>query len=449
MAVTWVAGTHFSQTTGTSIAVNAPAGLADGDALFAAVQARSAVTPPSGWTLTEATADFTDGTVTQKLSVYEKDATVSGDSSASFTWSQASSHPIAVAYAAARGMVSISSAATKVDSDVSGFMRIAPTNIPGTATGQLMLLFVSITEGDPFGAVTGEPSPPASFTLFTQEGDLGTPVADMRMAGARRAVNSGQGVSGYFYLDTDYAGSDPFGVGAVTLLLTELPPEPEILISVAGPLGAPALLARIPPAITVSVSGPLGSPALLAWHDLSSAINADGVARYYMDLITPDGDVRVPISSWQATLQTDSAQYVQCVVPACTDLVDDLTAATEFRLSRLLTLTTGETLEYQIAQAPLDTVQYARGSTNYTATLSGYIDEAAALTWPAGTERVLQGVQTIFTYSTGLRVRCSIDWLLQPGQSAQVEETVFTVNYINYIVSGTEAYMDVGERLEV
>jgi hypothetical protein len=268
------------------------------------------------------------------------------------------------------------------------------------------------------------------------------------MAGAYRSVNTGQGVSGYYYLDTDYSGSGSFGVGAITLLLTEIPPDAEVLISVSGPLGAPALLASAPPAALISVSGPLGAPALLGFSDISDAINADGVARYYMDLITPDGDVRVPISSWQATLQVDSAQYVQCVVPACNDWVDDITAATEFRLSRLLTLNSGETLEYQIAQAPLDTVQYARGHTNYTATLSGYIDAAPVLTWPAGTERVLSGVQAIFTYSAGLRVRCSIDWLLQPGQSAQVDETVFTASYINYIVSGSEAYMDVGERVE-
>lgn len=444
MAVTWVAGTNFSQTTGTSIAVNAPAGLADGDTLLAGVAARSTIIPPSGWTLVAQTSYFTDGTSTQRLAVYKKDATVSGDASASFTWSQSSSDVIAVAYAAARGADSSITSATY--SGVSSFIiGMEPAAATASADGQLMIIFGSTTEGEPG---TGNPEEPPDFTLFTQ-----STASDYRLAGIYATRDTGDGEPDFFMLDADYDNefSVSYGLGAITLLLGEGSPSVDALISAEGPLGAPELLGRVHAAAFISVEGPLlyaVSPAVLGWHDFSGAINGAGVARYYMDLITPGGDVRVPISSWQATLQTDSAQYVQCVVPACAEWVDDITDATAFRLSRLLTLSSGATLEYQIAQAPLDTVQFAQGSTNHSATLSGYIDAAPVLTWPDGTERTLTGVQSIYTYSSGLRVRCAIDWLLQPGQSAQVGETVFTASYINYIVSGNEAYMDVGERLE-
>lgn len=442
MAVTWVAGTDFSQTSGTSIAVNAPAGLADGDLLLAAVVARSTITPPSGWTLVAQTADFTDGVSTQRLAVYRKNATVSGDSSASFTWAQSSSAVIAVCYAAARGADASPTSATTALDEVSDFsIVVSPPSVVATADGQLIIIFGSTTEGDPAG---GNPGAPAGWTLITQAS-----ASDYRLAGIYRTRNTGETVPGFFDLDSDYADSGTFGLGAISLLLDEGSPSVDGIISAEGPLGAPSLLGTAPPAAKISVSGPLESNSvyLLGFHDLSNAINAQGVARYYMDLITPDGDVRVPISSWQATLQTDSAQYAQCVVPACTEWVDDITAATEFRLVRLLTLNTGGTAEYQILQAPLENAQYARGSTNHSATISGYIDAAPVIDWPDGTERVLTGVQSIFTYSSGLRVRCAIDWILQPGQSADVEGTVFTVSYINYIVSGNEAYMDVGERI--
>ena len=96
----------------------------------------------------------------------------------------------------------------------------------------------------------------------------------------------------------------------------------------------------------------------------------------------------------------------------------------------------------------MQAAQFAQGTTNYTATLSGYIDAAPVLTWPPSSARTLLGARTVFTYTSGLRVRCAIDWLLQPGMSATYESTTFTVAFVQYFVNGTDAYMDVGERLE-
>lgn len=166
-----------------------------------------------------------------------------------------------------------------------------------------------------------------------------------------------------------------------------------------------------------------------------------------MDLVTPGGLVRVPISSWQATLQTDVQSYVQCVVPAATDWVPDIEVATEFVISRIGTLLDGSTIEYEMARAPAQTVSLDGGAYNYTATISGY---TAALTAvenpPASLDRTLTGVRTISRNSGNTRVRCDIDWLLRPGQRAYLDAEPIIVSYVNYYVPGFDQYMDVGDR---
>lgn len=442
MSITWVGGSSFTQSTGTSHAATSPSGLANGDLLLAAVIARSTITPPSGWALVHQSADFTDGISTQRLAVYRKNSTASGDSSTSFTWSQASSAPIGVVYAAARNAdASPSVSSTTVDEFSFPVLSIAPNNIAATQNGQLMIIFASTVEGDPAG---GNPAAPSLFTLFS-----GATASDYRLAGAYRSVNTGQGVSDDFSMDADLLGmigDETPGLAAVTLLLDEA--GFTAWIAADSPLGAPAMTGHVRIVGFASAPSPLGTPAILGWHNIGAAVNSDGPGLFFMDLVTPDGPVRAPISSWQGTLQTASAQYVQCVVPNCAAFVDDIEAATSFRIWRRLRLLDGGTVDYLVAEPPLEDVQIARGSTNHTATLSGYLDAAPVVAWPPGTARTLTGVQTIFTYSSGKRVRCAIDWLLQPGQEAIVEGVPFTVSYINYIFGDGSAYMDVGERLE-
>lgn len=446
MAVSWVAGTALSASTGTSLAANAPAGLADGDNLFAAVYARSTITPPSGWTLVDESGDFTDGTITQNLAVYKKDSTASGDASASFTWAQASSHPIGVVYAATRGGSSSplthTAALDNQDSTGSIVMLIsAPAgSLSASADGQMLLIFGSVTTPDPSGGSGSVTAGPWTEISLDPAGRL------LAVYGSR---NTGQGGPAYMYLDDDFEDPVIYGAGVVSLLVIEGTDSVDAIISADGPLSVDAkLLGEIPAAALISDSGPLGTPSVRGWHDNSGGINAEGVARYIVDLVTPGGDVRVPVSSWQATLQTESAQYAQCVVPACGAYVDDLGDATSFRISRQLTLVDGTLLEYEICEAPVQTVQYAQGSTNHTATVSGYIDPPPAIDWPPSSARTLAGARTVFTYTSGLRVRCAIDWLLQPGMSATYGETTFEVAFVQYFVNATDAYMDVGERLE-
>lgn len=204
---------------------------------------------------------------------------------------------------------------------------------------------------------------------------------------------------------------------------------------------------------TISLPPILGAPAIVARHDFTSAV-ADLSTTYVMDLLDDEGArVRVPISSWQSTQQTVNACYLACVVPACAPWAEAIEAATHFAISRCATIADGRVIESEMARAPLETIQFDEGPTNYTASLSGYSDPIEAdEDPPATTDRELQGVRSVSVYATGLRIRCAIDWLLRPSQRALFGETSFLVSYINYYASANTAsvdeYMDVGERIE-
>ena len=216
--------------------------------------------------------------------------------------------------------------------------------------------------------------------------------------------------------------------------------------SATGPLGAPAVLGSVPISGRAAAASPLGTPYALAYHDFTGMLG-DVVTRYVMDLMIEGEAVRVPISSWQATLQTGASCYVQCVVPACMDWTDEINAADEFVISRVADAPTGE-ITYEMARSPPEQVSMARGPTNYTATLSGYADAFAADEDPDTTfDRTLTGIRSITTGTSPTRVRSAIDWLLRPGQRAYYADGAsFVVGFINYYVpTGNDAYMDVGE----
>lgn len=249
----------------------------------------------------------------------------------------------------------------------------------------------------------------------------------------------------------------PEMVGAVTnraLLSTPGPlGAPEFLSSLvwsrmseAGPLGAVQMLGG---AIfsEIVVGSPLGAIDLLAWHDFTGQLG-DTLTRYVLDVTTDEGVVRMPISSWQATLQTDVKCYVQCVVPACAPYVDIITAATSISIKRQAVLPDGTVFEYEMAAAPDPSATLSQGPRNYTATISGYADAFATEEDPAATyDRQLQQIRTMTTSPSNLRVRCAIDWLLRPGMRAIVsEEQSLIVAFINYYSNGGDEYMDVGDR---
>jgi hypothetical protein len=217
----------------------------------------------------------------------------------------------------------------------------------------------------------------------------------------------------------------------------------ELRASVPGPLAAPTIAAASTSAM-VSVPGPLAAPKLLPAVDFTVAV-AGSIDRYVMDIVGDSGTVRIPISSWQATLQTGRANYVQAVVPAADQWIADINAADELVISRVATA--GDlTIEYEMAKGPIQTVSYQTGANRRTATLSGFSDGFAVDEDPSAVyDRTLADIRSI-SIGGGTRARCKIDWLLRPGQRADADGTQFIVAYINYYCLGNDSYMDVGDR---
>ena len=215
------------------------------------------------------------------------------------------------------------------------------------------------------------------------------------------------------------------------------------LASAPTPLCAASVVGYIPTAARAKAPSPLGAWLAVALHDFTCAISPYAATRYVMDLITPSGTVRVPISSWQATLRTGASSYVQCVIPAAQPWGATINAATSFRILRRAVTTGGQVIEYLMAEAPADTPQFDRGPTNPTCTLSGYAPGFADQDVSPGTDRTLTGIRSISS-GASYRVRCAVDWLLRPGQRGVVDGVPFVVEWINYYVNTNDAYMEAG-----
>jgi hypothetical protein len=169
--------------------------------------------------------------------------------------------------------------------------------------------------------------------------------------------------------------------------------------------------------------------------------------RYYA-LEIDDGaldPIRIPISSWQATIQLDRASYGQAVIPGALPWVDaiDARADGEFVIYRGVRYPNGDTQEIEIARVPMQQVDLDQGPTNATIRLSGYWVEPPPL---SSLTRTLHNVRSR-SVGRGLRVRCDIDWFLRPGFTASVDNGSFTVRYINYYANASDEYMDVGEQV--
>jgi len=185
----------------------------------------------------------------------------------------------------------------------------------------------------------------------------------------------------------------------------------------------------------------LSIAAGVAYTDYTDGLTGNEIERYVMDL----DSVRVPISSWQATLKTDVSNYVQCVIPAVGQWVSTIDGATNFTIYKQITIS-GLVVEQEMASAPVSTIQYSQGASKYTCVLSGYSDGfAPSIDPPSAYDRTLEGVRTVSSGAGGIRVRCKIDLLLRPGHRAYVDGVPFIVGYINYYALDSDSYMDVGE----
>ena len=198
--------------------------------------------------------------------------------------------------------------------------------------------------------------------------------------------------------------------------------------------------------LNASAIGTAGGDPFVDW-----AVDIDPItSQTYYALEIVDGvldPIRIPISSWQATVQLGRASYAQAVIPAALQWVDAVNdrADGEFVIYRGVRFSNGGVEESELARAPLQQVDFDQGPTNSTLRVSGY---ATVPPPSAGLTRNLRNVRSRSVSSAGLRVRCDIDWFLRPGHTAVALGDEFVAAYINYYANASDEYMDVGERAD-
>lgn len=165
------------------------------------------------------------------------------------------------------------------------------------------------------------------------------------------------------------------------------------------------------------------------------------INHYVLELTTPGGPVRIPIDSWQARLEVDVANYVQCIVPNAAPWVSDINAATAFLIYRV----GGEHPEVEMAWSPQPSPLFTKSPGRHSCTVSGYGQGYTSDPSPNPVDdRTLTGIRSIL-WGSGLRVYCDIDFQLRPGQRAWANGNEILVDFIQYSVTPTESYMVVGE----
>lgn len=224
--------------------------------------------------------------------------------------------------------------------------------------------------------------------------------------------------------------------------------NPDVRLSSPTMLGAPSAVSLRAEAVSARVSVPsiLGAPRLALENDFSLLVT-DPTALYVLK-ITGEPEIETPISSWQSTIQSARASFLQVVIPAYTPYAEELAlrqADQQMIVFRRITVNE-ETADTEIARAGMDTIQFADGSRRSTATIQGYTPAFDGGT--SGKTVVLENVRTAFTTVGGAqRVRCDINWLLRPGQTVANGGDTFEAQYINYFVPSIgDSYMDVGDR---
>lgn len=225
--------------------------------------------------------------------------------------------------------------------------------------------------------------------------------------------------------------------------------DQRIRVSIASPLNSVRAL-RFDQSAIAAFTSPLGSALSRAYSQFNTL--AGEQVFYVCDLLTPSGPVRVQISSWQATLQTNRPNYLQAVVQSVVEHSDALLVATGFRVSARSAIN-DIPFEYEIASVEEIAVSSAKSGNRYTATVSGYSDAFAEdLDPPAIYDRQLRDIRTVFSAPSGRRTRCAIDYLLRPSHRVFINESdSYIAAFINFYATnqgGTvfDAYMDVGER---
>ncbi|WP_136247925.1 hypothetical protein [Halomonas borealis] len=233
----------------------------------------------------------------------------------------------------------------------------------------------------------------------------------------------------------------------------------------AQPLNALALNGAPPPEtdssgaadgtwVTRPGPGALGRAALN-----TRSLNGTRVQRVYVpgkaEIIVPQFElrsvylleiegIRIPMSSFQATVREEGLSFVQAVIPDGSAHVANVAVEGALRvlMGYLAPDDTLTALE-EIASAPAQTIRHDLGGTGDTLTVSGYGKLAGA----GSLARTLEGVSYRSVTQGRRRVRCSTDLLLRPGHVATDNDgATFIVGEIQYFINARNEWMEVVER---
>lgn len=204
----WTAGQYLASVT--SIAGAAPGDVQAGDLLHAAVMHRSALSPPSGWSAVASQA-CTDGTITQTLTVLRKNTAGPGDAGANFSFSQAASDRMGLAYFVVRGTGgSVAPVGSPLLVSVDELATNTVTAAPATAAGAELVVAVATSINA--GAPVTQPSVGIGLSLVSGA------ASQCRLGVAYQRRTAGQTSAGRFTFD---AGSPTQnGLAAITLRFT-------------------------------------------------------------------------------------------------------------------------------------------------------------------------------------------------------------------------------------
>ncbi|CAO1663549.1 hypothetical protein NYA30BAC_01995 [Halomonas sp. NYA30] len=167
---------------------------------------------------------------------------------------------------------------------------------------------------------------------------------------------------------------------------------------------------------------------------------AERMEVYLLDV----GGQRVPMSSFQATMQRSGASFLQAIIPNGSEYISLLNNGQPMQVHLGYYYPQPDAFSglATIAEAPLEQIRSDEGATRHTITISGYGQYKSDTL----SQRKLKGVQTRSVNQGLRRIRSEIDQLLRPNHYAvDTDGSVFRVDKIQYFVNATSAAMEVTE----
>lgn len=186
-----------------------------------------------------------------------------------------------------------------------------------------------------------------------------------------------------------------------------------------------------------------------AYQDWTKAVDPRQVQKIYLFTLTGAAnglpDLTLPVPNWQATNQAgERKSYLQGVIPVNADLLQEISDRTdgELVIAKGFRFSDGSVQTEELLRSNFDTFRYDRGPGSFTVTASGYLPPRPL----ANDARTLTGVRSINLTNGKRRVRCDVDFFLQPGMTVTALDEVFSADYINYFVNESDEFCEVSER---